>query len=278
MKQTRYLTSHAVNDLHRLLRMRARPKILLTDNFEEALEIIHKYQNNLLGIVSDIGFLKDGVVNDEAGLELAVSVRDTIMDLPVLLQSEETENEKKAEKLELSFLDKNSPNLLKELRNYILDNYSFGEFVFKNTQGEILAKASDISSFERSIKILPDESLAYNASHHHFSRWFRARTEFELADELRDRESAARENIKEFREFMTDCLERFYKSYQKGVIVDFGYSKVNFENSFVRLGSGSLGGKARGVAFFRSLIAESNLQRKYPDVRVKDPKLLCHLQ
>nr|MBP6492277.1 phosphoenolpyruvate synthase [Clostridia bacterium] len=271
MKQTRYLTSHAVNDLHRLLRMRARPKILLTDNFEEALEIIHKYENNLLGVISDIGFFREGVINDSAGLDLAVSVRNTIPDLPILLQSEEIVNEKKAESLSLSYVDKNSPNMLKELRNYILDNYSFGEFVFKTSQGEVIARATDISGFEREVKVLPDDSLAYHASHHHFSRWFRARTEFELADELRQRETDSNENLKEFKEFITDCLERFFRSYQKDVIVDFGYSKVNFENSFVRLGSGSLGGKARGVAFFRSRIAESHLQKKYPDVRLRIP-------
>ena len=271
MKQTRYLISHAVNDLHRLLRMRARPKIILAISYEEAIEMIQKYKNNLLGIISDIGFLKEGAVYAEAGLELAAVVRDKIPDLPILLHSEETESIKKAEKLGMRFLDKNSPNLLKELRNYILDNYSFGEFVFRSAQGEVLSKASDISSFERAIRVLPDESLVYHARHHHFSRWFRARTEFEVADELRAREAGAPENIKEFREFMDECLDKIFRSYQKGVIIDFGLSKMNFENSFVRLGSGSLGGKARGVAFFRNLIVNSGLQDKYPDVKLKIP-------
>lgn len=271
MKQTRYLISHAVNDLQRLLRMRARPKILLAISFEEAKEIIHKYQDNLLGIISDIGFLKDGVVYSEAGLELASGVRDKIPDLPILLHSEETDNIKKAEQLGMIFLDKNSPNLLKELRNYILDHYSFGEFVFRTSQGEAISKASDISGFERAIKTLPDESLIYHAAHHHFSHWFRARTEFEVAEELREREPSAPNNIKEFREFMADCLDRIFRSYQKDVIIDFGFSRMNFENSFIRLGSGSLGGKARGVAFFRSLIMNSDLQKKYPGIKLKIP-------
>lgn len=271
MKQTRYLISHAVNDLHRLLRMRARPKIILAISYEEAMEMVHKYKNNLLGIISDIGFLKGGAVYSEAGLELAAVVRDNIPDLPILLHSEETESIRKAEKLGLRFLDKNSPNLLKELRNYILDNYSFGEFVFRSAQGEIISKASDITSFEKVIKVLPDESLVYHASHHHFSRWFRARTEFEVADELRLREPSAPQNIKEFREFIYHCLDRIFRSYQNGVIIDFGSSKMSFENSFVRLGGGSLGGKARGVAFFRNLIANSGLQDKYPDIKLKIP-------
>jgi len=271
MKQTSYLISHAVNDLHRLLRMRARPKIILAVSYEEAMDMVRKYKNNLLGVISDIGFLKEGAVYGEAGLELAAVVRDRIPDLPILLHSEETESIRKAEQLGLRFLDKNSPNLLKELRNYILDNYSFGEFVFRSADGEVISKASDITSFEREIKILPEESLVYHASRHHFSRWFRARTEFEVADELRAREASAPENINEFRAFMDDCLDRIFRSYQKGVIIDFGLAKMNFENSFARLGSGSLGGKARGVAFFRNLIVNSGLQEKYPDIRLKIP-------
>lgn len=271
MKQTRYLISHAVNDLHRLLRMRARPKILLAESYEEACEIIDKYENNLLGIISDIRFQMDGDVNPAAGLELASRVRDRIPGIPILLQSEETNNIEKAEKLGMSFLDKNAPKLLRELRNYILNNYSFGEFTFKTSKGEVLSTASDISSLENAIKVLPDDSLAYHASRNDFSRWFRARTEFEVADELRQREAGASENIQRFRELIMDCLDRIFRSYQKGVIIDFGFSRMNFENSFVRLGSGSLGGKARGVAFFRSLIVNSDIQKKYPDVKLKIP-------
>ena len=271
MKQTRYLISHAVNDLHRLLRMRARPKIMLAVSYEEAMGIIEKYQHNLLGIISDIGFLKDGVLNPDAGLALAGKVREMIPDLPVLLQSEEIKNAERVKQLDFRFLDKNSTILLKELRCYILDNYSFGEFVFKTPEGEIISMASDITDFEKSLKVLPDESVLYHAHRHDFSRWFRARTEFEVAEDMRERETGSYYNLKGFREYMIDSMERYFRKYQRGLIVDFGTSKLNFENSFTRLGSGSLGGKARSVAFFRSLIANSDLQKKYPDVSFKIP-------
>jgi len=272
MKQTRYLISHAVNDFHRLLRMRARPKILLAESYEEAMEFIDKYKNNLLGIISDVGFLKGGAVDSEAGLDLAAAVKEQSPDIPVLLQSRESKNIEKAKGLGMSCLDKNSPNLLKELRNYILDSYNFGEFVFRSSNGEVIAKVSDISGFERAIKVLPEDSLAYHAARNHFSRWFRARTEFEVADELREKEGTASEDLQKFREFMEDCIDRIFKRYQKGVILDFGLSKLDFENSFIRLGSGSLGGKARGVAFFRTLITDSNLQDKYPGVKLGIPR------
>lgn len=271
MKQTRYLISHAMNDLHRLLRMRARPKILLAVSYEEAMEIVNKYRSNLLGIISDIGFLKDGVVNPDAGLELAAKATEMIPDLPVLLQSEETRNKERAAQMNMDYLDKNSTSLLKELRSHILNNYSFGEFEFKTPEGQIIATASDITDFERALTVLPEESLLYHARRHDFSRWFRARTEFEVAEEMREREAAAYYNLLEFRAYMTESMEGYFRKFQRGLIVDFGTSKLNYENSFTRLGSGSLGGKARSVAFLRSLIAGSDLQKTYPEVSFKIP-------
>lgn len=271
MKQTSYVTAYAVNNLQRLLRMRARPKILLSGTFEDAMEIIDKYKNNLLGIIVDVDFPKNGVDHTAAGLELVGIIKDENPDLPILLQSEDTINAEKARELEISFLDKNSPNLLTDLRNYILENYSFGAFVFKSPRGEVIANAFDITDFEREIKILPAESLIYHADHRHFSRWFRARTEGVLADELREREAVAAQNAEGFRKFILDCLDRLYLRYQEGVIIDFGLSKMNIENSFVKLGNGSLGGKARGIAFFRSLLAKSHIQQKYPGIKIKTP-------
>jgi len=269
MKQTSYVTAYAVNDLQRQLRMRARPKILLAGTFEKSLAIINKY--NLLGIIVDVDFPKNGVEHTTAGLELAGIVKQKNPDLPILLQSEDTENAAKANDLQISFLDKNSPNLLLDLRNYILENYGFGAFVFKTPQGKVISSAYDLTEFERGIKFLPADSLVYHANLRHFSRWFRARTECQLADQIRAKEIDAVQNAEEFRMFLLDCIDQLFQRYQMGVIIDFGLSKMNIENSFIKLGNGSLGGKARGVAFFRSLLAKSNIQQKYPGIKIKTP-------
>ncbi|HWR62317.1 MAG TPA: PEP/pyruvate-binding domain-containing protein [Clostridia bacterium] len=271
MKQTRYLISHAVNELHRQLRMRARPKILLAETYEEARDIIGRYRSNLFGIISDVGFPKDGTRNKAAGFELARLVKEEITDLPVLLQSGEASNAAKAEEMKVAFLSKTSPNLLLELRSFILNNFGFGDFVFKLPDGTVLATAADISSFERIIRELPEESLIYHASNNHFSRWFRARTEFLIADKLRSIRSSDYERASDLRAVLLDSIEKYYLRYQKGVILDFGLSKMDFESSFNRLGSGSLGGKGRGVAFFNTLLTDTDIQSKYPDVDIKTP-------
>ncbi|MHB1393023.1 MAG: PEP/pyruvate-binding domain-containing protein [Clostridia bacterium] len=272
MKQTRYLISHAVNELHRQLRMRARPKILLAETYEEAMDIINRYQNNLLGIISDVGYPKDGKRNKSAGFELACRVKEEIPDLPVLLQSGEASNAEKAKEMDIAFLSKTSPNLLLELRTFILNNFGFGEFVFRHPDGTIIAKAADISDFERIIRDLPEESLLYHSNYNHFSRWFRARTEFGIADELRPFKNSDFDKASELREVVLASLERFYLRYQRGVILDFGLTKMDLESSFNRLGSGSLGGKGRGVAFFNTLLSDTDIQSKYPDIKIRTPR------
>ncbi|HWR28528.1 MAG TPA: phosphoenolpyruvate synthase, partial [Negativicutes bacterium] len=245
LTQTRYLVLHAMNISHGLLRVRLRPKILLAETYEEAMTIIYKYRYNLLGVISDVRFPKDGKLNPSAGFELAQQVREMITDFPFLLQSEEMDNAEKAKAIKVHFLNKNSPNLLHELRTFILENYGFGSFVFKYPDGRVIDEASDITNVERIVRDLPDESLYYHAINNHFSRWFRARTEFDVADKLRFVDAGGAANIADIRAYILDVLSAYFKKYQSGVILDFeGLAKKDMENSFIKLGTGSLGGKA----------------------------------
>jgi len=273
LTQTRYLVSYAMNISHGLLRVRLRPKILLAETYEEAMIIIKKYHYNLLGIISDVKFPKDGEINPSAGIELAQQVRKMIIDFPFLLQSEEKENADKAKEINVHFLDKNSPNLLHDLRTFILVNYGFGSFIFKYPDGRFIAEASDITALERIIRDLPDESLYYHAINNHFSRWFRARTEFEVAEKLRCIDVVQFSNIMDIRKYILEVLKGYFQKYQSGVIIDFeGLSQKNLENVFIKLGRGSLGGKARGIAFIKSLITKGHLADKYEDITIKVPR------
>jgi hypothetical protein len=273
LTQTRCLLLHAMNVSHGLLRVRLRPKILLAETYEEAMGIIRTYRYNLLGVISDVRFPKDGALNPSSGFELAQSVGEMITNFPFLLQSEELENAEKAKSLNLHFLNKNSPNLLHDLRTYILENYGFGSFVFKYPDGRVIAEASDITNLERIIRDLPDESLYYHASNYHFSRWFRARAEVEVADKLRFVDPKEFGSISDMRNYILKVLNDYFLKYQSGLILDFeGLSKKDMENAFIKLGTGSLGGKARGIAFMNSMIAKSRLADKYEDIKVKVPR------
>lgn len=273
LMQTRYLVLHAMNISHGLLRVRLRPKILLAETYEEAMEIIGAYRYNLLGVISDVKFPRAGALDSSAGFELAQRVREILTDLPFLLQSEELENAEKAKTLNLHFLNKNSPNLLHDLRTYILENYGFGSFIFTYPDGKVIEEATDITSLERIIRDLPDESLYYHAYNNHFSRWFRARTEIEVADRLRFVDKEEKWSASDIRNYILKVLNDYFKKYQSGLILDFErLSKKDMENAFIKLGTGSLGGKARGVAFMNAMIAKAHLMDKYEDVKVKVPR------
>lgn len=273
LTQTRCLLLHAMNINHGLLRVRLRPKILLAETYEEAMAIIGKYRYNLLGIISDVRFPMEGKLNPHAGFELSKRVVEMIPDLPFLLQSEELENCAKAKMLQLAFLNKNSPNLLHNLRTYILENYGFGSFVFRYPDGRIIDEATDITSLERIIRDLPDESLHYHATKNHFSRWFRARAEVEVADKLRFVGPEEVTSAADIREYILKVLNDYFRKYQTGLVLDFeGLSKKDMENAFIKLGTGSLGGKARGVAFMNVMIAKAQLADKYEGIKVKVPR------
>ena len=273
LSQTRYLVLHAMNVKHGLLRVRLRPKILLAETYEEAMKIIESYRYNLLGIISDVRFPKGGFFNKVAGFELAQQVKGMINDLPFLLQSEDEENEKIALARKIDFLSKTSPSLLHNLRSYILESYGFGPFVFKYPDGRVIEEANDITTLEKIVRDLPEESLQYHAANNDFSRWFRARAEFEVAEKLRFLDAAKIDSASDMRNYILGVLTAYFKKYQTGSILSFeGLAKKDMENAFIKLGKGSLGGKARGVAFMNAMISKAHMADKYEDMKVKVPR------
>lgn len=271
MTQTRLLISEGVNDLHRLLRMRARPKILMAETYEEGKKLYRKYKNNLLGVISDVRFPRKGEIDMNAGFRFAKKVKKEIHDLPFLLQSSILESETAAHEHGLDFLYKNSDNLLYDLHRFILSNFGFGDFVFKDNQDREVARAKNLLEFERVIQYIPGESLLYHSSRNHISRWLRARTEFACAEKLRPKKVSDFKDIEELRSFLQQEIQKLIHRNQMGVIGEFGHTQVDSRNAFIKLGTGSLGGKARGIAFLNSLMAQTRLDETFADVDIRTP-------
>ncbi|MDQ1355506.1 MAG: hypothetical protein QG657_5816 [Acidobacteriota bacterium] len=270
MTQTRLLISEGVNDLHRQLRMRARPKILMAETYEEGMEIFEKYKNNLLGVISDLRYPREGKIDEEAGFRFAKKIKEEITDLPFLLQSSSVSNEEVANR-GLDFINKNSQNLLHELHQFILSNFGFGDFVFKDATGREIARAENLSEFERVVQYVPAESLLFHARKNHISIWLRARTEFECAEKLRPVKVSDFKDIEELRSYIRQSIQGLITRNQLGVIGDFGPSKFDSQNAFIKLGNGSLGGKARGIAFLNTLLAKTALSEKFQEVEIRTP-------
>ncbi len=271
LKQSQNLISEGINLSHKFLRMRARPKILLCTNYEEAWDYYEKYREYILGIISDIDFKHKGVEDPNAGLEFAKKVRIQYPDIPILLQSYLRENEQKANAIGASFLQKDSPTLLKELRKFMVRYFSFGDFIFRTPDGTEVGKASDLKSFEEQLKVVPEESIIYHGQRNHFSNWLKARTEFWLAHQLRPRKVSDYKLVEDLRNDLVASIQEYQKRRQRGTITDFSKDTFDPISSFARIGGGSLGGKARGLGFINTLINNYNISRRFENVFIHVP-------
>ena len=269
--QSQRLLKEGISLTHKFLRMRARPKILLATNYEDAWEYFEKYKEYVLGIILDINFRYKGVKDPEAGIKFAVNVRSQIDDIPILLQSTDEKFKQKAQAIGAAFIHKRSPRLLHELREFMLNNFGFGDFVFQTKDGKEVGRASNLKELEIELKRIPDESLLYHSERNHFSKWLKARTEFWLAHKLRPHKVSDFDSIDGLRnKLITSLIE--YKHYrQKGLITDFNKDSFDPKNSFARIGSGSLGGKARGLGFINQLIINYDISGMFEGVEISVP-------
>jgi CheY-like chemotaxis protein len=274
MNQSRRLISEGINLSHRQLRQRARPKILFCKTYEEAWEIFMKYQETVLGVISDIDFPRNGKPDPEAGLEFAKAVRKLHADIPVLLHSSLPDSEQKSREAGALFLWKNSPNLIGELRQFMIDHLSFGDFVFRTPDGREVGRAQDLLSLEKTISTVPESSVKYHAERNHFSHWLKARTEFWLAHKLRPRLVTDFPSIAELRDNLIASLREYRKLRQRGIITAFGKDSFDPYSSISKIGGGALGGKARGLSFVNILINNYSLQNRFEDVKIYIPPAL----
>lgn len=270
-KQSQRLISEGINLSHKFLRMRARPKILLCTNYEEAWDYFSKYKDYVLGVISDIDYMRKGKPDPEAGIKFAQMVKKQHSDIPILLQSTSPENERKTYKVGASFALKGSPTLLNDLRSFMFEHFGFGDFVFRTPDGREVGRAHDLRSLEEALKTVPEESIQYHAERNHFSNWLKARTEFGLAHKLRPRKVSDFSSIQELRELLLSSLKEYRKVRQRGIIIDFDKDSFYPLSSFSRIGGGSLGGKARGLSFINKLVYNYKIDKQVEGVKIHVP-------
>ncbi|HJS59982.1 MAG TPA: PEP/pyruvate-binding domain-containing protein [Vicinamibacteria bacterium] len=265
------LLAEGVNLAQKIMRMRARPKILLCGTYEEAWQAFTRYQEDILGVVSDVEFPRDGSWSAEAGLEFARRVKVLWPDVPVLLQSSRPENEPLARAAGAEFLLKGSPLLLNDLRRFMLGNFGFGDFQFRHPDGTAVTRVTDLRSLEEALHRVPAESLAYHAERNHFSKWLKARTEFALAHALRPARVSDFATVEDLRRTLIRAIADYRRERDQAVVADFDRDTFDASADMYRIGGGSLGGKARGLAFVRRLLSESGLSRAFAGVALRVP-------
>jgi CheY-like chemotaxis protein len=272
ISQTRRVIREGMNVAHRLMRMRARPKILLATSYEEAERLALRYRDYLLGVVSDVEFPRGGQLSVDAGFDLAHLIRSEVPDVPIVLQSSRTQFRERAFAEGLSFLRKRSPTLLADLHQVLMEEFGFGDFVFRLPDRSEVGRASDLGGLETMLQEVPAESITYHAQSNHFSHWLMARTEFALAQKLRPRKVSDFTSAEHLRQNLIDSIADYRSEQSEVLIADFSLAALASSDAyFLRIGVGSLGGKARGLAFMRHLLRRHRLWRHFPEVQVSVP-------
>jgi len=256
----------------------AGPKILLATNYEEAIDYYKKYKQNLLGIISDVSYMREGKTDPRAGIRLCQVVKKNDRFMPMLLQSSELAMEEVAKDIKVGFIHKLSKSLSIELRNFIREYFAFGDFVFKDpaTSLEVM-RASDLKTLQEKIFQVPNESLQYHIERNHISKWLRARALFPLAEMFKLFSPEDFNDCDDIKRFVFDAIAFFRLNKARGVIAEFNRESFDEYLSFTRIGDGSIGGKARGLAFLDSLIKRNKLHDKYDGVIIGIPRtvVLC---
>ncbi len=280
MLQTGEFVREALNEQQQILRKRSRPKILLATSYNEAVGLYEKYKDNLLGVISDIGFVIDpqdspDEEKPDAGIDLCRLIQKDNPHMPVLLQSSQQSMRPTAAALGVGFLEKYSENLLHELGDHIRSEFLFGDFVFTDpATGREAGRAENLAQMQSLIAGLPERVLLHHAGHNHLSKWMLARGVFSLGHEFALLTPGDFDEVASMREFLVEKIRDYRMMLSQGVVARFDEETYN-ENVWVaRIGDGSLGGKGRGLAFMNSMLEKHNFYDKYPDVRIMLPRTL----
>ncbi|MBD5232833.1 MAG: phosphoenolpyruvate synthase [Bacteroidales bacterium] len=278
LKQSKLFSTEALNQHEQMLRMRGRPKVMLARNYEEAVELYRRYGKNMLGVISDVSFNRNGVKDREAGLSLARYFRTCDPYLPIIIESSEIENEKKVGDFGGVFIDKNSKKLPVDLGDAIMNNFGFGDFIFRDpATGEPLITIRDLKDMQKNIFNIPADSLLYHASHNDLSRWLYSRALFPIADVVKRHRFTDISEAPAARQLFFDLIVKYRKMKNRGVVAVFKKDRFDHYSNFARIGQGSLGGKGRGLAFVDSIIKKNPVCDNFGGLSISIPRtvVLC---
>lgn len=278
LRQSLIFSTEALNEHEQMLRMRGRPKVMLARNYEEAKELYDHFSKNMLGVITDVSFMKDGMKNSQAGVEFAKYLREKDPYLPIIVQSSEVQNRKTVENMKCTFLDKNSKKLPVDLGAAIMSDFGFGDFIIKNpATGEEILRIRDLKELQNHIFDIPAESLLYHASYNDISRWLYSRAMFPIAEIIKAHRFRDINEAPAVRQLFFDLIVKYRKMKNRGVVAVFHRNRFDYYSNFARIGQGSLGGKGRGLAFIDNIIKHNPICDDFEGVTISIPRsvVLC---
>ena len=278
LNQSQEFATEALNAHLSTFRMRGRPKIVLARNYEEAMHLYNRYKKNVLGVITDVRYSREGIVDSMAGIKLMGEIRKQDPFVPLILQSSESGNEKFCAQFDASFVDKNSKKMNVDLRDIVSDNFGFGDFVFRNPDTkEEVTRVRNLKELQDLIFDIPTESFLYHVQRNHISRWLYSRAMFTLAEFLKQISWDSLEDVNGHRQTIFEAIVKYRKMENRGVVAVFQRHRFDRYSHFARIGEGSLGGKGRGLAFIDNMVKRYPQFEEFDNATVSIPKtvVLC---
>ncbi len=255
LKQSRIFSTEALNEHEQMLRMRGRPKVILARDYEEACALYEQYGENMLGVITDVSFKREGVKDSQAGLKLARMLRERDPYLPIIVESSESENAARVGDFNGIFLDKNSKKLPVDLGDAIANYFGFGDFIMRDPDtGQGIMRITSLKDLQYKMMEIPDKTLYYHAMRNDISRWLYSRAMFPIAEVIKEHRTRSIDDVPAARLHFLDAIVRYRRMKNRGVVAVFRKDRFDRYSNFARIGQGSMGGKGRGLAFIDAII------------------------
>ena len=238
------------------LRRSRRPRLVLAEGPEKAEKCIRDLGGRLLMAVLDrTGEEKwDYVERDLSEKRIPLMVID----------SEERNIDQYPEKIRVP---SDRTSLEADLLDFIGKNLRSGELRIRDSEGKVIARATDLISLERGVIKSPDDVLDAYLRFGHIIGWLEGRGDLELANEMK---SIAESNLSglELRREVLRSIDRRKRSMtdrENGVFRKGGVT---------RLGNGAMGGKARGIAFMNKVFRKDMEVHPFGGLEISIPGTL----
>ncbi len=272
LKQSMDFATEALNQHEAMLRMRGRSKVLLARDYEEATALVDRYGDNIIGLVTDARFPRNGEKDPAAGMKLAAYLHRRSPHVPVIVESQETANRGLAEMAGYTFLDKNSKTLPIDLRKAVSRRFGFGDFIvcYPGDDRELM-RFRKLKDLQNGIFDIPSDLLMSLCTDNSISRWLYSRALFPIADALKNQACTDVDDEQIVRRIVFECIVKYRRMKNRGVVAVFKRENYDRYSNFARIGQGSMGGKGRGLAFIDQIIKRNPVCEDFQGVQVTIP-------
>ena len=277
MQLTQELIDSEDEIINKRLKMRARPKILMAHNYEDAISIYNKYKKNILSVISNANLKVNGILDIKGGIKLMKLIRKENPSMPIMLQSADESNMHIAKEIKAEFLYKYSNSLYHDLKEFIKINLGFGEFIFRDAKGNELARARTLYHLEKTLEKIPEDSILYHIEKNQFSSWLMAHSEIGIAKRLKDTIVTDFGSTEEIRQYLLTTIRNMRQQQNRGKVIKFNPAVFTEDDKIIQLTEGSMGGKGRGLAFLNALLVTMDLGKEFDNANIKLPKtaIIC---